>query len=109
MGNAENGTSARSGRTGGEFRQIGTHLLRRNRRDASPSLIKRGWPGRDWPAFTSGNSESGTVLYSPEIIEDDVQVGLGGRRAVGVRVNDPSTNLDGGLGAEIGGGLEKDH
>ena len=49
-----------------------------------------------------------TVLYSPEIVEDDMQIGLRGRRPIQVGINDPSTNFDGGIVAEIVRGFENE-
>jgi hypothetical protein len=48
------------------------------------------------------------VLYSPEIVEDDMQIGLRGRRPIQVGINDPSTNFDGGIVAEIVRGFENE-
>src|SRR6266403_3594673 len=48
------------------------------------------------------------VCNSPEIIQDDVQIGLGGRRAIQVRVDDPATGLDGRMIPEIVRCLQND-
>ena len=48
------------------------------------------------------------VLYSSEIVEDDMQIGLRGRRPIQVGINDPSTNFDGGMVAEIVRGFENE-
>src|ERR1700694_2809573 len=64
-----------------------------------------GW---GWPDVNGDDFESETVLNSPEITEHNVQVGLRGRAPVQVGRNDPSTNLDGGMVAEIVGCFEND-
>jgi hypothetical protein len=81
------------GRRGSELTQIRTLAALRNHCKARPSIHK----GRlgDQPTFKGGYSESATVLYSPEIIEDDMQVGIRGRRPIQVGINDPSTSIDG--------------
>jgi hypothetical protein len=67
-----------------------------------------GYSGRDYPALKAGYSESETVLYSPEIIEDDMHVGLGDRLPIQLGINDPSTGFDGGIVPEIVRCLEND-
>src|ERR1700737_2612472 len=63
-----------------------------------------GWSAEDWTAVRC--AESRERQPSPEIMDDDVQVGLGGSRPVKARIDDPPTGLDGDIVAEIVGGLE---
>src|SRR4051794_1466675 len=58
------------------------------------------------PSNAAGNR--GAPRYSPEIIEDDVQVGWGRWRAVQLPINDPSTNFNRGPVREIVRCLEND-
>jgi hypothetical protein len=53
-------------------------------------------------------AESGTVRYLPEIMEDDVQVGWGGRFPLQVCIDDPPAGFDGGIVSEIVRGFEND-
>jgi hypothetical protein len=51
--------------------------------------------------FAAAGIGNPAVPASPEIIEHDVQVGLGGRRAIQGCIDDPSASFDGGIVAEI--------
>src|ERR1700719_3841247 len=88
-GEGQRGVSAGSG---GGSSQIGAPGAFRNRSEAgSPGHMGR-WSAKDWTAVNTGNTESlTTVPHSPEIMSDDVQVGLEGSRPVQARIDDPST------------------
>src|SRR5207248_8846492 len=63
--------------------------------------------GRPGPPARSASREScGLSVRSPEITDDDLQVGLGGSRPVQACINDPSTSFDGNVVAEIVGGFK---
>jgi hypothetical protein len=60
------------------------------------------------PASKQDYSKSEAVPCSPEIIEDNMQVGLEGRLPIQVGVDDPPANFDGGMVPEIVRGFEDD-